>query len=79
MGIFDELTLFEEISQPGKGEYALLLEYTHSLAGKLRWQRRFSSQLNKKLKRVRHKLSIYEIELIERGADMKRIQKRVEA
>lgn len=79
MGILDEIKDFENISQPEREDYLKLLNYSIRLTKALRWQRRFSSQLNKKRLRVKHKLMIYEQELIEKGADMKQIQKRVEA
>lgn len=79
MGILDELGDFETVKNPDNEAFARLLDYAGRLVKALKWQRKFSSQLNKKRMRVKYKLAIYEQELIESGADMKRIQKRVEA
>ncbi len=77
MAILDELKTFTDRDRPRPSDYSQLLEYTSRLAGSLKWQRRFGSQLNKKNRNLKQRLKAYERLLAEEGVDLKNIKWRL--
>lgn len=77
VSILNELEHYTEVERPDRSDYILLLGYASRLIGSLKWQRRFSSQLNKKNKIMKKRLKDYERLLSEEGVDFKMIKWRL--